>query len=561
MTEGGSLPLSSEPGSSPGVPNRKLPFYVRPDGVAHTTDAQDNELLESMVMEAAEKKFGGEIPAEYASRIEHELGVLCGGGMAVSILEAARAVEVQKQHGFPVAPGRGSVVASVCAWLLGCTHPDPIEHGLDFARFATPAKLAAGVLADIDTDMVPEARSVVAADLTERYGKDRVFPISNPSVIKPKSALTVAGKEWKEELKKKAKRIGRTLVSIKPDLDAITKMTRILSSRTSEEDNEEGILPAGTSRGQEELLRRAKEYIGKPGPISTSGASLVVLPRPASEMDVTIAEDTHGVRVLRMTAKEADKGGWLKVDYLSNKFLGVAHATETELRARDGGEGLDVRSELDLDNPAIYESVNGELSGIGIMQLNGSASRDFAGKMKPTNFSDLMVSISLSRPGVASAGDEYLRRRKGGKWEHIHPALKETLSETLGVFVYQEDFMRALKILAGFSDDDAARAMKSMSKKIPEEMEVYARPFCEQVCARHGNTPAEAAALWETMADAAKYAFNRAHACGYATMTAWGAWLRSMDPALYLRKFLEIKKDFDNKRDAEVARRFIGGGS
>ena len=49
----------------------------------------------------------------------------------------------------PVGPGRGSVVGSLLAFVLGITDIDPLEYDLIFERFLNPERIS---LPDIDID-------------------------------------------------------------------------------------------------------------------------------------------------------------------------------------------------------------------------------------------------------------------------------------------------------------------------------------------------------------------------------------------------------------------------
>jgi DNA polymerase-3 subunit alpha len=99
--------------------------------------------------------------------------------------------------------------------------------------------------------------------------------------------------------------------------------------------------------------------------------------------------------------------------------------------------------------------------------------------------------------------------------------------------VYQEQYMRIARELAGFSITEADDLRKAIGKKIRALMDSLKDRFMEGT-AEHNVTPAAAKQLWEDVEKAADYSFPKAHAACYALIAYQTAWLRQKHPCEYM---------------------------
>lgn len=106
-------------------------------------------------------------------------------------------------------------------------------------------------------------------------------------------------------------------------------------------------------------------------------------------------------------------------------------------------------------------------------------------KYQPENFEDIAAILALYRPGPMKNIGLFLeakkRSRKRSKTVNttLHPLLDPILSETGGVFLYQEQIMLAAQTIGGFSLAQADSLRKAMSKKNRELMDSYQNLFIE----------------------------------------------------------------------------------
>ena len=77
----------------------------------------------------------------------------------------------------------------------------------------------------------------------------------------------------------------------------------------------------------------------------------------------------------------------------------------------------------------------GEADTIGVFQIESRAQMAMLPRLRPRRFYDLVIEISIVRPGPISGGmvHPYLRRRNGEEpIVYPHPSLEPVLKKTLG---------------------------------------------------------------------------------------------------------------------------------
>ncbi|MGL4305656.1 MAG: DNA polymerase III subunit alpha, partial [Mycobacteriaceae bacterium] len=190
---------------------------------------------------------------------------------------------------------------------------------------------------------------------------------------------------------------------------------------------------------------------------------------------------------------------------------------------------------------------------LGVFQLDGSAMRDLLRRMQPTGFEDIVAVLALYRPGPMgmNAHNDYADRKNGRQVvSPIHPELeaplKEILSETYGLIVYQEQIMQIAQKVAGYSLGRADILRRAMGKKKASVLEAEYEGFRDGMVANGFSDPA-VKALWDTILPFAGYAFNKSHAAGYGLVSFWTAYLKANYPAEYMAGLLTSVGDDKDK--------------
>jgi len=191
-------------------------------------------------------------------------------------------------------------------------------------------------------------------------------------------------------------------------------------------------------------------------------------------------------------------------------------------------EGVEIDfGALAWDDPAVFELLQ-RGDTVGVFQVESEGMRRTLSAVKPTRFEDIIALNALYRPGPMDNIPMFGRRKNGQEpIEYPHPLLEGILKETYGIFVYQEQVMRAAQILAGYSLGGADLLRRAMGKKIQSEMDAQRATFVTG-CAEHNNiTEAKANELFDLIDKFAGYGFNKSHAAAYALLTYQTAWMKA----------------------------------
>jgi DNA polymerase-3 subunit alpha len=451
------------------------------------------------------------ITSELQERLRYELKTIKEMGFTDYFLIVWDFIHFAKTHGVSVGPGRGSSAGSLVAYCLEITDIDPIRYDLMFERFLNPGRKT---MPDMDIDFAVAGRERVINYVTEKYGRDRVAQIITFSTMAARAAVRDAGRVLEVPygvVDKIAKLIpegpGQTLDEcLKPgaelrkaiDADPVAKEIIDLAQPLEGLTRADSIHAAGVVIGAEPLL------------------NLVPLQQKGSDQEV----------VTQFAMKDIEALGLLKMDFLGLRNLDVID------KACELLGDLDL-SALALDDKKTYAMLaRGDAAGV--FQFESSGMREALRQVKPTEFEDLIALNALYRPGPMGYIPSYGKRKHGQeRVTYLDPRLEPILNDTYGICVYQEQYMRIARDLAGFSISEADDLRKAIGKKIRSLMDSLKQKFLDGA-AEQNVLPAVALQLWEDVEKAADYSFPKAHAACYALIAYRTAWLRANHPCEYM---------------------------
>ena len=147
--------------------------------------------------------------------------------------------------------------------------------------------------------------------------------------------------------------------------------------------------------------------------------------------------------------------------------------------------------------------------------------------MKPNKFDDIIALVALYRPGPMSNIPIYNDCKNGNKEpDYIHPTLKEILTPTYGIIIYQEQVMQIAQTLAGFTAGEADILRRAMGKKKKAELDRQKERFINGAL-KNGITKDVANFVFTKIEPFAQYGFNKSHAAAYALIAYQTAYLKS----------------------------------
>ena len=294
------------------------------------------------------------------------------------------------------------------------------------------------------------------------------------------------------------------------------------------------------------LFDLAMKLEGLPRHSSTHAAGVVIGDRHLSELVPLYRDPRSDMPVTQFDMKYVEAAGLVKFDFLGLKTLSVLQKAQQMLAKRGIEVDLD---RLRLDDPAVYELLQ-RGDTVGVFQLESEGMRRTLAAVRPTNFGDIIALVSLYRPGPMDNIPMFGRRKNGEEAiEYPHALLEGILSETYGIFVYQEQVMQAAQILAGYSLGDADLLRRAMGKKIQAEMDAQRASFVEG-CAKHNQIEAaKANELFDLIDKFAGYGFNKSHAAAYALLAYQTGWLKAHHP----EEFFAASMCFDMHQTDKLA--------
>ncbi len=505
--------------------------------------AGDKEGEARMLVEHAraglEKRLApyGELPEDerqtYFDRLDFETDVINRMGFAGYFLIVADFIQWAKANDIPVGPGRGSGAGSVVAWALTITDLDPLRLGLLFERFLNPERVS---MPDFDIDFCETRRGEVIRYVQAKYGADHVAQIITFGKLKARAVLRDCGRILQMSYGQ-VDRLCKMVPNHPTDPWSLPRALNGVAELKREYDNDPEV---------KRLIDLAVQLEGQPRNSSTHAAGVVIGDRPLDQLVPLYRDPRSDMPVTQFDMKYVEDTGLIKFDFLGLKTLSVLKKAIELLKKREITIDLEA---LPWDDAEVYELLQ-RGDTVGVFQLESEGMRRTLAAVKPTNFGDIIALVSLYRPGPMDNIPLFGRRKNGSESiEYPHPKLEGILSETYGIFVYQEQVMQAAQILAGYSLGDADLLRRAMGKKVQAEMGAQRSRFVSG-CKEHSEIEAaKANELFDLIDKFAGYGFNKSHAAAYALLAYQTAWLKTHYP----HEFYAASMCFDMHQSEKLA--------
>lgn len=479
-----------------------------------------DEYLRKITLQKLKEK-GLESPA-YVSRLKTELDVITSMGYSDYFLIVMDFVQYARDNNIAVGPGRGSAVGSLVSYVLDITSCDPIKYNLIFERFLNKERQT---LPDIDVDFEDIRREEIVKYLEKKYGKDRVAKIIAVQKFGAKQSLNDVGRIFNYE---------------KRDIELFTKMI------TSEDDKEKASLRDLYKKHKEfralvnedkyylEIVSLASKLEGLPRQSGMHAAGIVINNEPLSDV-IPLSVDYNGEKIVEFEKDFLEDQCFLKMDLLSLRNLTIVKDCLYRIKESQG-ISLDIDSIPYEDKKAIDQIASART--MGLFQIESFGMRKSIKVLKPNQFDDIVALLALYRPGPMDNIVEYAKRKQGKvKITYLSPVLKDILSPTYGILVYQEQVMQIANKMAGFSLGEADLLRRAISKKDAKKLGSYEKKFVLGAI-NNGYKEAEAKEVYKLIYKFGDYGFNKSHALGYAVLTCRMAYLKAHYPKEFYASIL-----------------------
>ena len=477
----------------------------------------EKRLIEQVLKPDMDEASQAEARKLYTERLEFELNVIIQMKFPGYFLIVADFIKWAKDHDIPVGPGRGSGAGSVVAWSLTITDLDPIRFGLLFERFLNPERVS---MPDFDIDFCQDRRDEVITYVQQRYGAERVAQIITFGKLQARAVL---------------RDVGRVLQMPYGQVDKICKMVPNNPANPvtlAQAIASEPVLQAMRTEDENvaRLMDMAQKLEGLYRHASTHAAGVVISDRPLTELIPLIRDQKSGMLVTQFNMKYVEQAGLVKFDFLGLTTLTILQRAVDLLKNQN--IGLDLVN-LPLDDRPSYELMS-RGDTVGVFQVEGTGMRDTIKRIKPDRLEDVIALISLYRPGPMDNIPQYIKVKNGEeKPDYLHPKLQETLQETFGIIIYQEQVMQIAQVLSGYTLGGADLLRRAMGKKIKSEMAAQRELFVNGAVEREVDA-GQAGQIFDLVDKFAGYGFNKSHAAAYALVSYQTAYLKANYPVEFL---------------------------
>ena len=501
-------------------------------------------------------RYGDTLSDEQAERIEFELKTICKMGFPDYFLIVQDFIAAARSEGISVGPGRGSAAGSAVAYCLKITNIDPIKYDLLFERFLNPDRIN---MPDVDIDFDDDGRYRVFQYIEEKYGKEQISHVITYGTMAAKSAIKDVARVSRMSIDE-SNRLTK-MVPDKPfeatvveDGKKVTKEFKPKLSNCLKYGELKDELENGNDQTKEVL-----SYAGKlEGCIRQTGvhACAMIIGRSnlTEYIPICVANDKltgEEVWVSQYDGHYIEEVGMLKMDFLGLRTLSIIKECQANIKKRFGIE-FDIEK-IPIDDKETYELYSrGDTTSV--FQFESPGMKEWLIKLQPTRFEDLIAMNALYRPGPMDYIPDFVERKQGRQpIVYDLPEMEETLQDTYGITVYQEQVMLLSRKLADFTRGQADTLRKAMGKKLKDVLDSLKGLFIEGGT-KNGHPQDMLEKIWADWEKFASYAFNKSHATCYAWVSYQTGWLKAHYPAEFqaanltknLSNMEEIKKIMDD---------------
>lgn len=459
-------------------------------------------------------------------RLDYEMSVIAPKGMCDYLLIVWDFINWAKRTGIPMGPGRGSGAGSIVLYLIGVTDIEPLRFHLFFERFINPERIS---YPDIDVDICMDRRGEVINYTLQKYGKDNIAQIITFGTMKAKSSIKDVGRVLSVPLAK----VNEIAKLIPEDLN-------ITLDKALEKDQDLRRMYESDEEAQR-VIDIARKLEGSIRNTGIHAAGIIISGDPLTNFIPLCNAKDSDMPVTQYSMKPVELVGMLKVDFLGLKTLTAIKICVDAIRQNTGVE-IDWVEDLPLDDKVTFDLLN-QGKTLGIFQLESGGMQDLARHLHLDKFEEIIAVGALYRPGPMDMIPSFINRKHGREpIEYDHPWMKDILSETYGIMVYQEQVMQIASKLALYSLGEGDVLRRAMGKKDLDQMAKQREKFL-QGALKNGIDADIALGIFDKMEKFASYGFNKSHAAAYGYLSYVTAYFKANYPKEWLAALMTCDSD------------------
>ncbi|NND89601.1 MAG: error-prone DNA polymerase [Granulosicoccus sp.] len=486
--------------------------YPREVVPAELTAAQ---YLRKLTLEGAHWRWPDGHSDDVQQQLEHELTLISDMQYESYFLTVHDIVKFARDRSI-LCQGRGSAANSAVCYCLGITEVDPSRTRMLFERFISRER---DEPPDIDVDFEHERREEVIQYIYAKYGRHRAALAATVITYRKRSAI---------------RDLGKAIGLAEDQVEALSKSmawwdgTHVISER----------LEAMGFEPDSLLIKRfawlLQQLLGFPRHLSQHVGGFVISDRDLSTLVPVENAAMPDRTIIQWDKDDLEELGLLKVDVLA---LGMLTAIARCFRLIEEHRGLShTMASIPAEDTPTYDMIC-RADTIGVFQIESRAQMSMLPRLKPRNYYDLVIEVSIVRPGPIQGGmvNPYLKRRQGTEpVTYPNEELERVLERTLGVPVFQEQVMEIAMVAAGFSAGQADELRRSMAawRRGGQVAQFHDRVVGGML--KKGYEPEFAEAIFRQIEGFGEYGFPESHAASFALLVYVSCWLKCHEPAAFL---------------------------
>ena len=471
-------------------------------------------------------------------RIDYELSVVDHMGYNGYFLIVQDFINWGKSQRIVYGPGRGSAAGAILAYALRITELDPLKYDLLFERFLNPDRIS---MPDIDTDIQDTRRDEVIEYCSHKYGFDRVSNIATFGKMMAKNAV---------------RDVARVLEVPYAEADRLAKMVpdpvqghhvKLSDAIKNVPDLKQEYETNPVSREVIDFASRLEGTIRNHG---VHACGVIIAPDDLVKF-LPLEVSAKGPIAAQFPMGQVEELGLLKMDFLGLSNLSVINNALRMIR-KVYNDDIDL-SKLPLDDPETYALLQ-RAETTGVFQLESAGMKRYLKDLKASTFEDIIAMVALYRPGPMQFIDSFIKRKHGEEEiTYLHPGLENSLKNTYGIMIYQEQFMQISKEWCGFTGGQADTLRKAVGKKKIDLMKKVKPEFIKGAVEIGGATEEIAETFWSQLLEFANYCFNKSHAACYALIAYWTAYLKAHYPDAFMAALMTADMRWTDRLAIEIA--------
>lgn len=522
---------------------KHYPVYLPPslDGKSFTKEERA-KAVESFLWQLCEEGIGNRYTAERLAKVQeiypgkdpmtvvrerlsYEMSVIVPKEMCDYLLIVWDFINWAKRNGIPMGPGRGSGAGSIVLYLIGVTDIEPLRFHLFFERFINPERIS---YPDIDVDICMDRRGEVINYTLNKYGKDNIAQIITFGTMKAKMSIKDVGRVLSVPLAKVNEIAKLVPEDLNITLDKALEKDQDLRSMYESDEEAHRIIDIG---------RKLEGSIRNTG---IHAAGIIISGEPLTNLIPICNAKDSDMPVTQFSMKPVELVGMLKVDFLGLKTLTAIQICVESIK-HNTGRHIDW-IDLTLDNKPTFDLLN-QGKTLGVFQLESGGMQDLARQLHLDKFEEIIAVGALYRPGPMDMIPSFINRKHAREpIDYDHVWMKDILSETYGIMVYQEQVMQIASKLARYSLGEGDVLRRAMGKKDMDQMSKEREKF-RRGALENGISEEVSMRIFDKMEKFASYGFNKSHAAAYGYLSYVTAYFKANYPREWMASLMTCDRD------------------